>query len=219
MCFYDNALPVIVEGETFMLFAEKAMLWKPEDTLFIADLHLGKAGHFRKQGIPVPVNAGVNNFVLLNSIIDKSRCKKILFLGDLFHSHHNQECELFLEWRDNYPQIAMSLVIGNHDILNEAFYKAAGLSLMKSLCLGSFIFTHKPQDMTSKGYYNIAGHVHPGVRLFGKARQSLSLPCFYFGEKFALMPSFGNFTGNKVIDVKKGDKIYVIADNLIKRIQ
>lgn len=215
----NNAISAIIEGEKFILFAEKAMYWEKINTLFIADLHLGKAGHFRKKGIPVPLEAGLSNFKQLDTILEKSSCKKIVFLGDLFHSAHNYECEFFLKWRSNHSQIEMSLVIGNHDILDSQFYEQAKLTLMEHLCINPFIFTHKPIDTDiHTDYYNIAGHVHPGIKLYGKARQSLSFSCFYFSKGFGLMPSFGSFTGNKVIAAQKEDNIYVIANNEVRKV-
>ena len=214
----QNTLPVIVEGENFILYAEKAMYWESRKILFVADLHLGKAAHFRKQGIPVPCQVAANNFKMLDLIIKKSNCNKLVFLGDLFHSAHNQECQSFIEWRNLHAHIDMSLVIGNHDILENNFYEAARLTLVDYLCINPFIFTHKPIENEYTDYYNIAGHVHPGVRLHGKARQSVSLACFYFGKGYALMPSFGSFTGTKIISVCKEDMIYVITNNEVRKI-
>ena len=47
----------IVSGEHFILSNERTLFWESERTLIIADLHVGKTGHFRKAGIGVP--AGV----------------------------------------------------------------------------------------------------------------------------------------------------------------
>ncbi len=56
-----------------------------------------------------------------------------------------------------------------------------------------------------------SGHVHPGVRLQGKGKQSLSLPCFHFTEKQCIMPAFGEFTGKFIIKPNGKDRVYVIA--------
>ena len=61
-------------------------------------------------------------------------------------------------------------------------------------------------------YYNLAGHVHPGVRLRGGPAQSVRLPCFYFNGHQGILPAFGNFTGNYKLKPKSGDKIIAIAD-------
>jgi len=77
--------------------------------------------------------------------------------------------------------------------------------------------THHP-DATDKKVYNLAGHVHPGFRLSGKAKQALTLPCFYFGEDGGLLPAFGAFTGLSRIEPKVNDQIYVIVDQSIVKV-
>ncbi len=52
----------------------------------------------------------------------------------------------------------------------------------------------------------------------GKASQSLRLPCFYFGENGGIMPAFGEFTGTYTIKPKKGEKVFVIADDEVMRL-
>ena len=212
-------MEIFLKGEEFVLYPERGMLWKQKKLLFIADLHIGKATHFRKSGIQVPMKTEINNLKFLEKLLLKSRCDKVIFLGDMFHSSHNYICEKFIQWRNNFPSIEMVLIEGNHDILNESFYKDANLSVTDQLILNPFLFTHKPlEEIEYAGYYNIAGHIHPGVKLYGKGKQSLSLSCFYFGRLNGLMPSFGAFTGNCIVSPKENDEIYVIADNQIARV-
>jgi metallophosphoesterase superfamily enzyme len=91
------------------------------------------------------------------------------------------------------------------------------------LQLGPFLLTHHPLEESSEQpgaevtpkYYNLAGHLHPGVTLRGGGRQSVTLPCFYFGRNTGLLPAFGAFTGLARIKPRKEDKVYVIADEKI----
>ena len=212
-------MEINLKGEDFILYPEKAMLWKSRKTLFIADLHIGKAVHFRKAGIQIPAKAELNNLKLLEKLLLQSRCEKVIFLGDMFHSTHNSVCEKFILWRNNFPYINMMLIQGNHDILQNNFYKDASLTIKDELTLEPFIFTHKPlEDFKVTGYYNIAGHINLVVKLYGKGRQSLSLSCFYFGKTNGIMPSFGAFTGNCIVSPKEHDEIYVIANNIIAKV-
>jgi metallophosphoesterase superfamily enzyme len=80
------------------------------------------------------------------------------------------------------------------------------------------VFTHHPLEETEPGYYNLAGHIHPGVALRGKGRQTLRLPCFYFGRNQALLPAFGVFTGLACIKPVRDDKIFVIIEDKIMAI-
>lgn len=38
----------------FWVSPERCLLWEEQNTLIVADLHLGKSGHFRKAGIGIP---------------------------------------------------------------------------------------------------------------------------------------------------------------------
>ena len=49
-----NPVPYILRDQTLWLSPERCILWEEENTLIVADLHLGKSGHFRKEGIGIP---------------------------------------------------------------------------------------------------------------------------------------------------------------------
>jgi hypothetical protein len=51
--------------------------------------------------------------------------------------------------------------------------------------------------------------VHPGVRLIGSGFDSARLPCFALGERRALLPAFGRFTG--LAPIRPGPRERVIA--------
>ena len=78
-----------------------------------------------------------------------------------------------------------------------------------------FILTHEPMENPAGEYYNLAGHIHPGVHLSGKGRQSITLPCFYFGQHQGILPAFGSFTGLAMINPKVNDQVFAIADGKI----
>jgi DNA ligase-associated metallophosphoesterase len=197
------------------LFPQKALFWKNREILLLADLHLGKINHFRKSGIAVPSKANDHNLELLVEVISLARPKSIIFLGDLFHSYYNTEWEAFGEVVKHYAGISFDLVLGNHDVMSERQYERKGIRVFDELIMGPFLFTHHPQEIIPGDLYNMAGHIHPGVHLTGKGRQSVTLPCFHFGVRQALLPAFGNFTGLARIAPKKEDKVFVVADNKI----
>ena len=210
-----KSLPVTVKGEAFELWPEKAMYWKRINTLLLADLHIGKINHFRKSGIPVPRKANDHNIEILVDLILKIKPQRVICLGDLFHSHYNTEWEVFGEITKHFAEVTFELVLGNHDIMSERQYERKGFQVFDELLLEGFIFTHHPLEAIAEGHYNIAGHIHPGVTLRGRGRQSLTLPCFYFGAQQGLLPAFGAFTGLAKIHPKKDDQVYVIADEKV----
>lgn len=193
-----------------------AVFWEAQDLLLIADLHLGKAAHFRKHGIAVSPKVGQFNLDKLATVIQYFDPGGVLFLGDLFHSHHNQTWEEVGRFLAQYSHLRWELVLGNHDILPPQQYNKFDIHLQyEPLHYPPFYLTHHPMtDVPSDGY-NLAGHIHPGVFLNGAARQRLKLPCFLFGERAGLLPAFGAFTGLGVVTTKLGDRVFVIADNAV----
>ncbi len=200
-------------GQKLHLLPEKAIFWEDQRALIISDLHMGKAGHFRKAGIPIPTALHIKELFVLDALIESYSPKQVLFLGDLFHSDLNSEWDTFTNWANHYTQLDLILVKGNHDILPSGSYINSNLQLKNKLMTGPFLFSHKRED--EKGLYNISGHIHPAIKLRGLARQGLRLPCFYFGENHGIMPAFGNFTGTAKISVQKNDKVFVIAEQQV----
>lgn len=106
-----------------------------------------------------------------------------------------------MKWRTNYRQLEVNLVIGNHDILNKQNYHAGIINVFKKLSLDPFLLTHNVdlfKDPATSDNYIICGHIHPAVKLKGNGRQSMKLPCFYFGKDYGILPAFGGFTGTHV---------------------
>ena len=208
-------MEIQVQDEVVALFPQKVMYLKNHHALLVADLHLGKINHFRRSGIAVPTKANDHNLETLVDVIHLTRPARVIFLGDLFHSHYNPEWEVFGELVRHFRSISFELVVGNHDVMSDLQYQRKGIILHDELVIGPFVFTHHPMEDIPINYYNIAGHIHPGVHLRGRGRQGITLPCFYFGAHQGLLPAFGSFTGLARIAPRKDDKIFVVADNKI----
>ncbi|MDX2000945.1 MAG: ligase-associated DNA damage response endonuclease PdeM [Chitinophagales bacterium] len=206
----------IIAGEKLLLHPLKAIWWERVKTLLIADLHLGKQGHFRKEGIPVPETVAEKNWAHLRYLLDEFQPETVIFLGDLFHSHMTQEwgdMELLVKI---YPHIRFELVIGNHDKMPEFIYRQAGIGIhAQHLILPPFIISHEPLETADEQYYNLAGHIHPAVRLAGKGYQFHRAACFWFKERCGVLPAFGQFTGLYSVHPKATDKIYVVVQQIV----
>ena len=205
--------------QNLTLLPQKAIYWQQEQALIVADVHLGKVGHFRKAGIAVPRDMEQDDLAVLSDLIGEYQPKKIIFLGDLFHSDMNADWEWFVLWRRHFPKLEIILIKGNHDIIHDKHYLQLDVKLHKSFTIGPFLMLHHPLDSIQQlmiGQYVLCGHIHPGVSLAGRARQHLTLPCFAFGEKQAILPSFGRFTGRVAIRHEKTDRIFgVLKDKVI----
>jgi len=54
---HSDRFPLSVGGEGVELCADRALFWTRTRTLFVADVHLGKAAAFRAGGVPLPRGA------------------------------------------------------------------------------------------------------------------------------------------------------------------
>ena len=205
-------------SQNLLLLPQKAIYWQQENALIVADVHLGKVGHFRKAGIAVPLNMEQDDLSLLSDLIYEHLPKKLIILGDFFHSDINADWNWFILWRSQFPGLEIILVKGNHDIISDNYYNLLDISLYKKLLVGPFLMLHQPLnrvDLETAAGYVFCGHIHPGINLVGKARQSVTLCCFAFGSKQAILPSFGKFTGRVAIQSRKTDKIFAIIKDKV----
>jgi len=181
--------------------------------LLIADLHFGKAAHFRKSGIPISEKVHDQDYQKLTSLVSKYSPKEVYFLGDLFHSSWNEEWEKLLNFLGFFPTTSFHLVVGNHDILPSEKYQDSRLKVHKhTIVLGSLLLSHEP-TLPPAGFLTICGHIHPGILLKGRAKQRVRIPCFHYSDNVLVLPSFGNFTGLSLIKGEKNDFIWGISED------
>ena len=197
--------------EELILSKERAIYWAAKSMLIISDLHIGKSAHFRKHGLQVPDAVGHTDLLRLSGLMEAFSPDTLLVTGDMFHNKINSDAHAFMEWRRSYPSLKVVLIKGNHDALSNSDYESLDIEVHeKELLCFPFRFIHdKPKEFDE--YYNICGHIHPGVVLYGRARQQLKFPCFYFSETCAVLPAFSVFTGLFLIKKEAGDRFYAVT--------
>lgn len=204
-----------IQGEQLHLLPERAIYWERTQTLFVADLHLGKAATFRAHHIPLPEGSMSADLARLTRVIERTQAIKIIILGDLFHSakgRDEQTHDLFSAWRDQHANLDLILVRGNHD------HKAGDpLEQWNIRCVDGptpgplFVLSHIPIQPLQG--YALAGHLHPAVQLAGQARQTVKIPCFWFTKHCGILPAFGSFIDHALVQPAVGDKIFVATDD------
>jgi uncharacterized protein len=206
-----------VNNETFCLSPERVIYWEQMNTLILSDIHLGKSGHFRKEGIGIPQPVFKEDLQRLLAQIQFFRASSLIVVGDFFHSRLNNEIGLFERWRKDLSSLEVNLVMGNHDILPLSWYAANNITLHnQKLLMNKICFVHDYSEADAEpGCYTISGHLHPGVRIEGMAKQSLRFPCFYFTDHYAVLPAFGRFTGLHPVKPKKKDKVFAIVNKTV----
>lgn len=201
-----------IKEQNFILHHSGAIFWEEEKILLIADVHFGKIMHFRKNGIAIPQAAADKNFQVLDEILAYFPIEKVFFLGDLFHSNKNSEWELFAAWRQTCSA-EITLITGNHDVIQHSHYEALTIQVVEEVVLSQFLFTHFPSERLD--HFVFCGHIHPGIKLRGTARQSISLACFFQTQHQMILPAFGAFTGKHLIRAKEADSVYVIVEESV----
>lgn len=209
------SLPIFVNNTEFILHPHGGVFWKEQSILLVADVHLGKVGHFRKYGAMVPQKVVHQNFLRLDDLVTHFQPFHICFLGDLFHSSLNKEWNLFENWVAKTPA-KITLISGNHDIIAPEKFYDLDITIYKELQLNTFLLTHHPHER--EGFFNCCGHIHPAIYLRGFGRQRLKLPCFFKTKNQLILPAFGEFTGNHVLTPKKEDEVFAMVDGAVLKI-
>jgi DNA ligase-associated metallophosphoesterase len=221
-------LRITLCGEDVVLHPSGAALLSPSKTLLIADAHFGKAVSFRKLGVPVPSGTTTETLNKLSAAIEDTGAQQLVFLGDFLHSarsHAAPTLAALHAWRERHARLPLTLVRGNHD--DRAGDPPATLRVTvvdEPLPCGPFALCHHPRPVA--GRYVLAGHWHPCISVGGRAFERLRLPCFWLGDDsgrlpqqaVGVLPAFGSFTGMHRIEPRAGDRIFPVADGVVRAI-
>lgn len=211
----------LLHQQTLWLSPHRCIYWEEQHSLIVSDLHFGKTGHFRKSGIAVPQSVYKEDMQRLVSQLQFYKPNQLIVVGDLFHSVMNKELDFFKKWRNDFSNLHIQLVKGNHDILKKEWYAEANIAVSAvHFHLGNFCFVHDINEACAPADnidYYFSGHIHPCISLKGLGKQSISLPCYYFTENFGVIPAFSKFTGTALIEKKSADHVFaIIPANLSK---
>ena len=202
-------------GESLCLLPERALWWPAQRTLFLADLHLGKAATYRALGQPVPGGTTQENLARLDALIAVHAPRHIVFLGDFLHAAQARTVLAAVEtWRARHADVEMTLVRGNHD--SRAGDPPAALRIDvvdEPHLLGPFACCHHPQAHAT--HFVLAGHLHPACKLYGPGRDRVRLPCFVSDAQQAVLPAFGEFTGGWLMEAAPGRRFHAVGGSAV----
>jgi DNA ligase-associated metallophosphoesterase len=197
------------------LLAERAAFWRDRRWLVLADAHFGKAATFRALGIPVPSGTTRGTLARMTRLVERLQPEAIVFLGDLFHAreaHARATLAALQAWRSLHAGLELVLVEGNHDLAAGAPPAALAIRIeAEPWQVGPVAFCHHPQFVS--GAFALAGHLHPAVRISGRADDSVRLPCFWLRRGLLVLPAFGEFTGGALVEREDGDRVFGSADD------
>lgn len=203
-------------GKTFIINNYRSIFWPEKNILLLADIHIGKAAHFRKNGIAIPNKVGQEDLKRLDKILHHYPAKEVVIVGDILHSNINSEVEKFKEWLLQRENISFTLVKGNHDRLKDLEWKNLGIhQVLTSYHFENIQMIHQPNNEHSDNTFFICGHIHPGIELQTLHRSKLRLPCFVKTQNQLILPAFSLFTGLDTMTLKEEAQYYVITDQHI----
>jgi DNA ligase-associated metallophosphoesterase len=214
----------VLAGEQVWLHPQRALHWPAARTLFVADVHLGKADAFRAGGLAVPAGPNAATLDRLSAVVAASGAQSLIVLGDLLHAASGRTASLevdFARWRSAHAALAITLVRGNHDSRAGDPPPGWRIDVVDAPSSAApFLLCHEPPGRNAGALFGFAlcGHVHPAVHLAAAGLPDERLPCFVLGRDRAILPAFGNFTGHAVQAWAEDDTIVAIAAGRLFRI-
>ena len=209
----DGVMDTVAGGERVVLHAERALYWPRERTLFVADVHLGKGAAFRAGGVPLPRGSTAADLARLTRLLESTAAKRLVVLGDFLHAKAGRVAALstaVVAWRHRHATTDVLLVRGNHDTRAGDPPDHWGVCCVdEPHLLAPFLACHA--EASPGTGYALCGHLHPGVRIHGAGEQSAWLPCFVLGQRRAILPAFGRFTGLAQFARAPGERLVAIA--------
>lgn len=206
---FSEYLTHYFEGVHLCFLKEKAVLLPEFNVLLIADVHLGKALHFRKNGVPVPDLPEQETLNRLSNLHIQYPKTTIWVLGDLFHKGAEASSGNFENWLSLHPRIKINLLAGNHDKGSEVFCLNNGIGFLKEKAkIGPFQLFHEPPIENEKPYF--AGHIHPVYKINGSLG-GISMPCFWQRKNGWVLPAFGGFTGGWQVSGQETEGVVLVS--------
>ncbi len=207
-------------GTALWLLPQRAVWWPAARTAFVADVHFGKAATFRRAGLAVPSGTTGDNLARLDAVLTNTQAEHLVFLGDFLHARAGADAPLWAQlvpWRERHASVQMTLVRGNHDQHAGDPPQPLQIALVdepwRPVQSAAVLACHHPQVFN--GGTVLAGHLHPTARLFGRARDSLRLPCFAWAPGLLVLPAFGAFTGSAPHHLPARTQRFAVTDRAV----
>ncbi|MBL0869699.1 MAG: metallophosphoesterase [Phycisphaerales bacterium] len=213
-----DRLRVEIAGTPLWLLSDKAAWCEASSTVFIADLHLGKASTMRAGMLPVAPGvcraAAEQDLSRIVRLLSQTNASNLVILGDLIHARQGRDealLTLVRAWRDSseIAPIEITLVRGNHDRSSgdpPSDWRIRCVDEGEALPIpgssASWSLWHVP-PINQRGVERfLAGHVHPVFNLRRGGISAGRSPCFHvFDSQITqrstglIVPAFGSLTG------------------------
>jgi DNA ligase-associated metallophosphoesterase len=212
---------VNVRSENFILDPSRVLIWPRQKLLIVADIHLGKAQTFLKNGLWLPPEAHISDLSQLTAVTEKHDIQHVLFLGDFIHSKEGVTDDIiddFLNWKKTFRG-DVSVIIGNHDRPVVSKWPKAWdfINLIEIIRIEDFIFQHEPPLNVQKNEFVWCGHIHPKIKIT-RGADALNLPAFVIESQVGYLPAFSSLAAGMHFKGKKGSRYFVITSGKVSEI-
>jgi DNA ligase-associated metallophosphoesterase len=181
-----------------------------ENTLVVADLHLGKGVQLQDQGTPFIPQLDTQTVQKLLSDLRSYSPKLCIVCGDLIHARTRHLAD-HLKWFESCiadVETKFVLTLGNHDS-SDLQRLIPRFDCVNQYDLAGLVCAH--YRLISRA--SISGHIHPGVQLKkGRIRQYYK--AFAVDEISIILPSYGTYTG-AFCRMDPSKKYYYISDGKV----
>ena len=195
------------------IFPGGAALIRDDNTLVVADMHLGSESSLEHEGMSIPRVQTRKIERYMRAIIAEVRPSRVIVAGDL---KHNFSRNLNQEWQDVHAfvkmlggRIPLEVIKGNHDNFLGLILREYDVPLLRETVCGDIRVVHgHVGSLTNK--MTIMGHIHPSVRLRDGVGASLKDQCFLFdGSRGVLiLPALSLISpGTDVVSQESSDNI------------
>lgn len=212
-----DRLAIRLAGVDVLLDADRALAW--DGRLLVADVHLDKAATFQRAGLAVPLGDETRDLDRLAALAGKHGVREIVVLGDLVHAPPRRGGiteRIVARWAEAHPELSLAVLLGNHD--RDAATRLAHWPvdwITGAPRLGPFILRHEPSRVRCDDAFELAGHLHPVLRLKDRNRDAARLPGFWQRPGGLVLPAFGSFTGGHPVRLDTDEHFHAIAGDAL----
>ena len=185
-------VPFSFANQEFTLVQDRALFWRSENALLVADLHLEKASFFARFGQMLPPYDSRETLERIALAIRETGARRVFTLGDNFHDAGG------VERLEPYAAGMLAAltratdwvwITGNHDAGSDA---APGGTELAELAVNGLLLRHEAQPGEARP--ELSGHYHPKLRIVARGR-NITRPCAVMSERKLILPAFGALTG------------------------
>lgn len=211
-----------IHGIQLRLLADHGLFWADRQTLFAADLHLGKEATFARRQIAVPRGSSLATLQRLSRMLQATAALRLVLLGDLFHERSALAPDImthFTAFRRQHHEVAMQLLLGNHDRGVRQVAAPLGLEIREVPAgEGPLTLCHYPEAPAAGRRLTLAGHLHPAIRLPMAEFRGQRARCFYLRSDCLILPAAGEFTGSALVMPSGDDRAAVIVEGQVVQV-